>query len=209
MDVDGQQNDHGLHQTPESESMFAQARQRRKIAELKGKLEALKLGHTMKEKQMNYYLAQGRGLRHVVTLFNSIEDSVAKNDQRYDNVDDDTNGTVNQDRLLYGYSILVRTLPWFLKKTTDMEHNNYVCMCHIPYARHRSHHIPTLSGPISGPHIQLIPGSPILSTLRTFRPARHPDFTSSWIPDYIHHLTYLSPVSTLPSGSPDLRTSGY
>ncbi|KAG1822967.1 uncharacterized protein BJ212DRAFT_1477370 [Suillus subaureus] len=81
--------------------------------------------------------------------------------------------------------------------------------CHIPYARHRSHHIPMLSRPISGPHIQLIPGSPILSTLCTFHPARHLDFTSSWILDYVHHLTYLSPVSTLPSGSPDLQTSGY
>ncbi|KAG1817624.1 uncharacterized protein BJ212DRAFT_1480179 [Suillus subaureus] len=82
-------------------------------------------------------------------------------------------------------------------------------LCHIPYARHRSHHIPTLSRPISGPHIRLIPGSPILSTLHTFCPARHLDFTSSRIPDYIHHLTYLSPVSALPSRSPDLWTSGY
>ncbi|KAG1812857.1 uncharacterized protein BJ212DRAFT_1482917 [Suillus subaureus] len=81
--------------------------------------------------------------------------------------------------------------------------------CHIPHARHRSHHIPTLSGPISGPHIQLIPGSPILSTLCTFHPARHLDFTSSQILDYIHHLTYLSPVSALPSRSPDLWTSRY
>ncbi|KAG1822450.1 uncharacterized protein BJ212DRAFT_1263293, partial [Suillus subaureus] len=68
------------------------------------------------------------GLRRVVTLFDSIKDLVAKNDQRYDNVDNDTNGTVDQDQLLYGYSILVRTLPWFLKKTTDMEHDDYVCM---------------------------------------------------------------------------------
>lgn len=50
MNIDGQQNDHGLHRTPESESTIAQARQRRKIAELEGKLEALESGRTMKEK---------------------------------------------------------------------------------------------------------------------------------------------------------------
>lgn len=50
--------------------------------------------YSSSNRQTNYYLAQGRGLRHVVTLFDSIEDLVAENDQRYDDDGDDTNGTV-------------------------------------------------------------------------------------------------------------------
>jgi hypothetical protein len=39
-------------------------------------------------RQMNYYLAQGRGIRRIVTLFNSIKDLIAKNDRRYDDNED-------------------------------------------------------------------------------------------------------------------------
>jgi hypothetical protein len=41
---------------------------------------------------MNYHLAQARGIRRVVALFDSIEDLVAENDRRYD--DDDEDGTL-------------------------------------------------------------------------------------------------------------------
>lgn len=34
----------------------------------------------------------------------------------------------SQDWLQLGYSTLVRTLLWFLKKATDLEHDDYMCM---------------------------------------------------------------------------------
>ncbi|KAG1823246.1 hypothetical protein EV424DRAFT_1538574 [Suillus variegatus] len=115
-------------QPPKSsqESSFLQARQRRKIAELEGKLETLESGRTSKERQTNYYLAQGRGIRCIVTLFDSIEDLVAENDRRYD--DDDDAATIDQERLQVGYDILIRTLPWLLKMSSDVEHNDYTRM---------------------------------------------------------------------------------
>jgi hypothetical protein len=75
------------------------------FAELEGKLETLESGRATKERydhhfmhrvgfaqasvrQTNYYLAQGRGFRRVVALFNSIEDLVTENDRRYDDNED-------------------------------------------------------------------------------------------------------------------------
>ncbi|KAG2138494.1 hypothetical protein DEU56DRAFT_912362 [Suillus clintonianus] len=131
MSVDGQQNDdHDLHRPlgpSQPETTFAQARQRRKIAELEGKLEALESGRAIKEKQTNYYIAQGRGLRRIVTLFDSIEQLVAENDRRYDD-DSEEDATLDQDRLLSGYHTLLRTLPWFLKKASDIEPNDFARM---------------------------------------------------------------------------------
>ncbi|KAG1814830.1 hypothetical protein EV424DRAFT_1645650 [Suillus variegatus] len=126
--IEDRQND-SPQQSPElsqADSAFVQARQRRKIAELEGKLESLESGRARKERQMNYYLAQGRGFRRVVALFDGIEDLVAENDRRYDDQDEDA--TLDQERLHVGYSILVRTLPWLLKKSSEMDHDDYVRM---------------------------------------------------------------------------------
>jgi hypothetical protein len=89
----------------EAQSTFVQARQRRKIADLEGKLEILESGRAVKERyydhhchassqiylpdirQTNYHLAQGRGIRRIVALFDTVEDLVAENDRRYDDED--------------------------------------------------------------------------------------------------------------------------
>ncbi|KAG2117454.1 hypothetical protein DEU56DRAFT_919058 [Suillus clintonianus] len=131
MSIDGQQNDdHDLHRPlgpSQPETTFAQAQQRRKIAELEGKLEALESGRAIKEKQTNYYIAQGRGLKRIVTLFDSIEELVAENDRRYDD-NSEEDATLDQDQLLSGYHTLLRTLPWFLKKASDIEPNDFTRM---------------------------------------------------------------------------------
>ncbi|KAG1721032.1 hypothetical protein EDB19DRAFT_1917576 [Suillus lakei] len=132
IDPENQQSNNGLQRPPEpsqAQSSFLQARQRRKIAQLEEKLETLESRRAAKERQMNYYLAHGRGIRHIVTLFNSIEDLIAKNNRRYDdNLNDEEVATINQDRLHIGYNILMRTLPWLLKMSSDMEHDDYMCM---------------------------------------------------------------------------------
>ena len=38
---------------------------------------------------MNHYLSQGRSIRRIVALFDSIEDLVSENDRRYDNGSDE------------------------------------------------------------------------------------------------------------------------
>ncbi|KAG2056617.1 hypothetical protein BDR06DRAFT_969985 [Suillus hirtellus] len=60
----------------ENQAEVSAARQRHKIAQLEEKLVTLKSGHAVKERQMNYYVAQGRAI--------SLEDLVAKNDWRYE-----------------------------------------------------------------------------------------------------------------------------
>ncbi|KAG1853881.1 hypothetical protein DFJ58DRAFT_728007 [Suillus subalutaceus] len=129
IDSENQHSDSGLQQPPESsqeQSLLLQAQQRHKIAELEGKLETIESGHAAKERQTNYYLAQGRGIRHVVALFHSIEDLITENDRRYDDNEDMAN--FDQERLQIGYDILIRTLPWLLKTSSDMEHNEYTHM---------------------------------------------------------------------------------
>ncbi|KAG1893174.1 uncharacterized protein F5891DRAFT_1207971 [Suillus fuscotomentosus] len=129
--VEDREDDDGLpsQQGPESlqtspQSMFLQARQRRKIAELEGKIEVVESGRAVKERHAHHFVR--RGLKRVVVLFDTVEDLVAENDRRYE--DNDEDATLDQDRLESGYSILMRTLPWFLKKTSDMEHDDYMRM---------------------------------------------------------------------------------
>ncbi|KAG2140893.1 uncharacterized protein EDB93DRAFT_1252678 [Suillus bovinus] len=72
--------------------MAVQAQQRRRIAQLEEKLVALESGRTIKERQSNYFVAQGRAIRHVVALFDSLEDLITENDQRHD-VEEDAETT--------------------------------------------------------------------------------------------------------------------
>jgi hypothetical protein len=48
----------------------------------------VEFGFSLYSRQTNYYVAQGRAIRHVVTFFDSLEDLVTENDQRYDNEED-------------------------------------------------------------------------------------------------------------------------
>ncbi|KAG1739742.1 hypothetical protein EDB19DRAFT_1908761 [Suillus lakei] len=104
-----------------------QAQQRRRIAQLEEKLESLEAGRAVKERQTNYYIAQGRAVRRVVALFDSVKDLVTENDRRY-NIDENAEATLNQDRLQVGYVIFAQTLQWFHKKAVEMEYDDYAQM---------------------------------------------------------------------------------
>ncbi|KAG1733431.1 hypothetical protein EDB19DRAFT_1911569 [Suillus lakei] len=80
------------------------------IAQLEEKMEVLEVGHACKERQLNQYMAQGRAIRLVVTLYDLTGD-------------EETN--VDQDRLQVGYVALTHTLPWFHKKGVEMEYDEY------------------------------------------------------------------------------------
>ncbi|KAG2102484.1 hypothetical protein BD769DRAFT_1393631 [Suillus cothurnatus] len=91
---------------------------RQKIAELENKVVALESGRAVKDRQSNYYLAQGRGLRRIVALFDNIEDLVNENDR-------------SQDRLQTGYYVLTRTLLWFLKNSSGIDYDDYMHMIKV------------------------------------------------------------------------------
>ncbi|KAG1799247.1 uncharacterized protein HD556DRAFT_1231332 [Suillus plorans] len=105
-----------------------QARQRRRIAQLEEQLETLEAGRAAKEKQINYYMAQGRALRWVVALFDNVEDLVTENDRRCDDEQQDQDATLEQDQLQVGYVALTQTLPWFHKKGCELEYDDYLHM---------------------------------------------------------------------------------
>ncbi|KAG1855217.1 hypothetical protein DFJ58DRAFT_841222 [Suillus subalutaceus] len=98
-------------------SLFAITFKRYETIEAKS-IYILGTGCAAKERQMNYYLAQGRGI--------SIEDLITENDRRYDDNEDMAN--FDQERLQIGYNILIRTLPWLRKTSSDMEHDKYMRM---------------------------------------------------------------------------------
>ncbi|KAG2108995.1 uncharacterized protein F5147DRAFT_773330 [Suillus discolor] len=100
------------------------ARQQRRIADLEEKLQVLEAGQAVKK---------------------SIEDLISENDRRCNN-DDDDNVTVesifyffrltrvtyrfvdSQDHLQLGYIVLNNVLPWFHRKASDMEYDDYTHM---------------------------------------------------------------------------------
>ncbi|KAG1723820.1 hypothetical protein EDD22DRAFT_852774 [Suillus occidentalis] len=123
---DMSQNKHWEPFATNSDTKAVQARQRRRIAQLEEKLEALESGRAVKEKRANYYTAQGRAIRRVVVLFDNVEDLVAENDRRYE--DDNEDHTLDQDRLQIGYVTLSTTLPWLYKKGTELEYDEYMHM---------------------------------------------------------------------------------
>ncbi|KAG2753872.1 hypothetical protein P692DRAFT_201705103 [Suillus brevipes Sb2] len=96
--------------------LSAQAQQRRRITQLEEKLVALESGRTAKERNTHYYISQGRAIRRVVTLFESIEDLVAENDRRCD-IEEDASTTF---------------------ESTELEHEEYGQMLKMVSFRHVS-----------------------------------------------------------------------
>ncbi|KAG2056671.1 hypothetical protein BDR06DRAFT_970029 [Suillus hirtellus] len=100
---DRQYHDNNLWQ-PSSEPSQAQlasvqAWQRQRIAELENQLVTLELGHAVKE---------------------------SENDRRYDAEDEET--SLEQDRLQAGYITLMNTLPWFYRKSSEIDYDDYMHM---------------------------------------------------------------------------------
>ncbi|KAG1728412.1 hypothetical protein EDD22DRAFT_961062 [Suillus occidentalis] len=127
---EGRQSEHGREpsttnahsQQSIAQATAVQARQRRRIAQLEEKLEVLESGRVVKQKQANYHMAQGRAIRRIVALFDSIEDLVAENDRRHE--EDNEDHTLEQ----IGYITLSGTLPWFYRKGSEMEYDEYAHM---------------------------------------------------------------------------------
>ncbi|KAG2106241.1 uncharacterized protein F5147DRAFT_775051 [Suillus discolor] len=105
------------------------AHQKRKIAALEEKLQILESGHVVKQRETNYYMSEGRAIRHIVTLFDNIKDLVICENDRWCNMDDkDEDMTVDQNCLQTGYITLNHALSWFHFKASDMEYDDYSYM---------------------------------------------------------------------------------
>ncbi|KAG2751878.1 hypothetical protein P692DRAFT_20726326 [Suillus brevipes Sb2] len=101
-----------------------EARQMRKIAQLEEKLEMLESGRALKERHMNYYAAQGRAIRRLVSLFDNVEELVNENDRRYEE-EEEGDITADRERLQTGYRTLLYTLKWFEKTVTGIDYEEY------------------------------------------------------------------------------------
>lgn len=119
------ENQHSQQSDPVAASV--EARQRRRIGQLEEQLEALESGRAVKQRQSNHYMAQGRALRRVVSLFDNIEDLVTENDRRLED-DSDQDSTIGQDRRQMGYVALTNTLTWFHKRSVELEYEDYIHM---------------------------------------------------------------------------------
>ncbi|KAG2085071.1 hypothetical protein BD769DRAFT_1374554, partial [Suillus cothurnatus] len=69
-------------------------------------------------RKTTYFIAQGRAICRVVVLYTSLEDLIAKNDRRYEDLE---SGTTEQDRLQRGYIALTQTLPWLHEKLSEFD----------------------------------------------------------------------------------------
>ncbi|KAG1819313.1 uncharacterized protein BJ212DRAFT_1298528 [Suillus subaureus] len=91
------------------------------IAALEEELDTLRQEKGTKQRKTTYYVAQGRAIRHMVALYTSLEDLIAKNDCRCEDEDDSEDNTLTQDRLQRGYIALMQALPWLHDKLTHLD----------------------------------------------------------------------------------------
>jgi hypothetical protein len=171
--MEDRQGDRELQQPPnpepsQTQSALVQARQRRKIAELEGKLEVLESGRAVKErydgrcmhrvsrcfahyptgKQIIIWLKE-EALDALLLCSTALKTSSPKMTEDMMTMTRmrlvlsskffnflichcDSECTYrfvcSQDRLETGYAILTRTLPWYVKETSEMEYDDYTRM---------------------------------------------------------------------------------
>ncbi|KIK36933.1 hypothetical protein CY34DRAFT_48676, partial [Suillus luteus UH-Slu-Lm8-n1] len=71
-------------------------------------------------------MTQGRAIRRMVSLYDSIEDLIRENDRRCDTDNDDV--TIDQDRLQMGYISLSSAIPWLNERASELDNEDYLHM---------------------------------------------------------------------------------
>ncbi|KAG2120274.1 hypothetical protein DEU56DRAFT_735345 [Suillus clintonianus] len=96
------------------------ARAKRRIAALEQELENIRASKRSKP-HSNSNVHKGRGIRRLVSLFDSLEDLVAENDRREDLLQS-LDSQDELDRTFSSFNELLRCLPWLKKKLfSDVE----------------------------------------------------------------------------------------
>ncbi|KAG2099248.1 uncharacterized protein F5147DRAFT_777367 [Suillus discolor] len=100
-----------------------EARAKRRIAALEEELQTMRQERGMKQRKTTYYVAQGRGARHMSVLYTNLEDLITENDRRYEEaiLDNLEGSTLEQNRLQRGYLALAQALPWFHSKLSELD----------------------------------------------------------------------------------------
>ncbi|KAG2109689.1 uncharacterized protein F5147DRAFT_772974 [Suillus discolor] len=93
------------------------------IAALEEELQMMRQERGTKQRKTTYYVAQGRGARHISVLYTNLEDLITENDHRYEEaiLDDLEGSTLEQNRLQRGYLALTQALPWFHSKLSELD----------------------------------------------------------------------------------------
>ncbi|KAG2145713.1 hypothetical protein BD769DRAFT_1738581 [Suillus cothurnatus] len=104
----------------------ADSRAKRRIAALEDELERMRQERGTKQRKTTYFVAQGRAIRRLVALYTSLDELIAKNDRRYDELPEES--TLTEDRLQRGYIELLRVLPWLHTNLGDFDHEDCVDM---------------------------------------------------------------------------------
>ncbi|KAG1727199.1 hypothetical protein EDD22DRAFT_961293 [Suillus occidentalis] len=102
----------------------AEARAKRRIAALEDELQTMREERRPKQRKTAYYVAQGRAIRRMVVLYTSLEDLIAENDRRYNEVLEDdlaVNSTTEQNRLQRGYITFAQALPWLHTRLSNLD----------------------------------------------------------------------------------------
>ncbi|KAG1720163.1 uncharacterized protein EDB91DRAFT_1088934 [Suillus paluster] len=89
----------------------ADTRAKHRIAALEDELEIMQQERGMKQRKTTYYIAQGREICRLVTLYATLEDLISEND-------------CWQDCMQCGYIKLSWTLPWLHRKLGTLEHED-------------------------------------------------------------------------------------
>ncbi|KAG2126398.1 hypothetical protein BD769DRAFT_1668398 [Suillus cothurnatus] len=100
------------------------ARAKCRIAVLEEELDTLRQEKGSKQRKTTYYVAQGRAICRMVSLYTSLEDLIAKNNRRCEDEDDSKANTSTQDCLQRGYIALAQALPWLHDKLTHLDIND-------------------------------------------------------------------------------------
>ncbi|KAG2743856.1 hypothetical protein P692DRAFT_20744999 [Suillus brevipes Sb2] len=90
----------------------SKARSKRRIAALEEELDMMRQERGSKQRKTTYYVAQGRAIRRMIVLYANLEDMIAENNRRYEYRLEDTESTIEQDRLQRGYLEAAWSLPW-------------------------------------------------------------------------------------------------
>ncbi|KAG2147496.1 hypothetical protein DEU56DRAFT_730588 [Suillus clintonianus] len=101
-----------------------EARAKRRIAALEEELQTMQQERGSKQRKTSYYVSQGRAIRRMVVLYNSLENLIAENDRRSEGSERPVNRgttTTEQNRLQRGYIILAQVVPWLHQKLSELD----------------------------------------------------------------------------------------
>ncbi|KAG2130264.1 hypothetical protein DEU56DRAFT_914892 [Suillus clintonianus] len=98
----------------------SKARAKRRIAALEDELAMMRQEKGGKKRKTTFYISQGRAIRRLIVLYQTMQDLITENDRRYE-FHSSVQSTTEQNRSQKGYVELTRVLPWLHEKLSDLD----------------------------------------------------------------------------------------